>query len=93
MGRLVGISSGGAQRASMDEIDSAVVSILTGVSGDYRGRYTGRQITVLTTLDWQAACDELGAEQPWTIRRANLFVDDIVFLKASGGLLRVEAMS
>jgi len=89
MGRLLGIARRGAQRASMEEINTAVVSIETGLSGDYRGRHTGRQVTVLIIQDWQAACDELGAELPWTTRRANLLLDDIALPKSSGGLLKV----
>tara|TARA_B100000029_G_scaffold99756_2_gene89879 strand:- start:35 stop:442 length:408 start_codon:yes stop_codon:yes gene_type:complete len=82
MGRLSGIARRSAQRAPMEEIDSAAVSVEAGISGDYRGVHKGRQATVLTTEDWQTACDVVGAELPWTTRRANLLLDDVELPRA-----------
>ena len=63
----------------MQSIDSAQVSVDNGILGDFRGSQQGRQITILSESDWSKACAEIGAELPWTTRRANLLVDDIEF--------------
>ena len=74
----------------MEEINAAAGSVETGVSGDYCGQISGRQVTVLTTEDWQDACDELGANLLWTVHQVNLLLDDIVLLKTSSALLKLD---
>lgn len=63
----------------MQSIDSAQVSDHSGLLGDYRGALQGRQITILCETSWRRACQEIGAELPWTTRRANLLVDGVEF--------------
>ena len=66
-------------RAAMQSIDSAQISVASGILGDFRGTQKDRQITLLSELAWQKACQQLDTELPWTMRRANLLVDGIEF--------------
>jgi MOSC domain-containing protein YiiM len=66
-------------RVAMQSIDSARVDVASGILGDFRGSQQNRQITILSESAWQKACDEVGAELPWTVRRANLLVDGVEF--------------
>ena len=66
-------------RVAMQSIDSARIDVASGILGDFRGSQKDRQITILSESAWQKACAEVGAELPWTVRRANLLVDDVEF--------------
>lgn len=63
----------------MELLGNAKLTVAEGILGDFRGSQRGRQITILSEIAWQQACTELDVELPWTIRRANLLVDDIEF--------------
>lgn len=63
----------------METIDSISVSLEHGIDGDFRGKPGRRQVTVLSQQGWQAACNELGQNLEWTIRRANLLIDGLSF--------------
>lgn len=73
----------------MQTLDSAEISAETGVAGDFRGRPGKRQVTLISTRAWQAACQELGSNIPWTTRRANLLVDDMDLPQEPGGILQI----
>lgn len=73
----------------MEEVQSATVSVESGISGDYRGEMKGRQVTILASQDWQAACAEIGTDLPWTTRRANLLVDDVILPHAAGARIKI----
>ena len=66
-------------RVAMQVIDSAQVTVANGILGDFRGTQQNRQISLLSESAWHKACDEVGSELPWTVRRANLLVDDVEF--------------
>lgn len=66
-------------REAMQLIDNAQVSVENGIAGDFRGSQQQRQITILAESAWQKACAEVGADLPWTVRRANLLLDDVEF--------------
>jgi MOSC domain-containing protein YiiM len=66
-------------RVDMQLIDSARVSVASGILGDFRGAQPGRQLTILSESAWQKACAEVNADLPWTTRRANLLVDEVEF--------------
>lgn len=66
-------------RVAMQVIDNAQVTVANGILGDFRGTQHGRQITILSESAWHKACAEVGRELPWTIRRANLLVDEVEF--------------
>lgn len=63
----------------MEVIDNAQITVANGIVGDFRGSQRGRQVTIMSESAWQRACREIEAELPWTVRRANLLVDDIEF--------------
>lgn len=92
MGRLSGIARREGKRATMETLSTAEISAATGVAADFRGRPGKRQVTVLSSKDWQAACGELGKELPWTTRRANLLVDDIDLPQSAGAILEIGAV-
>ena len=66
-------------RVAMQSIDSVRVDVASGIRGDFRGSQRNRQVTILSEIAWQRACAEVGAELPWTLRRANLLVDGVEF--------------
>ena len=59
----------------MQAIDSAQISVDCGILGDFRGTQLNRQVTILSETAWREACEAVGAELPWTTRRANLLID------------------
>ena len=84
MGQLKGIAIRGASRAAMEEVDFVSVSVEAGLAGDRHGDRASRQVTILSAADWRAACGELGADLPWTARRANLLLDGVDLPRAAG---------
>jgi len=89
VGRLVGIARREKKRASMEILEHAAVSEDSGVAGDFRGKPGRRQVTMLSVQAWQAVCDELGCDVPWTVRRANLLVDGLDFPRAAGHIIQI----
>ena len=75
MNQIKGIAIRNRPRSEMQLIDSAQISVDCGMLGDYRGSLRNRQITILSEAGWRKACDSVGADLPWTTRRANLLVD------------------
>lgn len=69
----------------MEEVFSGDISLENGLEGDSKGRHQSRQITVLSKESWIKACDELGADLHWTIRRANLLIKGFEFLPTDVG--------
>ena len=94
-GRLIGIAKRPAPRAPMEEIDEGVIIAGGGLDGDHKGRkFPLRGITVLAREAWEAALAELEGPDgsvvlPWTVRRANLFVEGAALPKARGGIVRI----
>ncbi len=89
MGTLVGIATKDAPRGPMRETDSADLSLEFGVGRDARGKPGPRQVSVLSRDAWQRACTDLGAEVPWTLRRANLLVEGLEFEETVGRFLHI----
>lgn len=89
MGRLLGIARREKKRAAMETLDEAEVSEQTGVARDSRGKPGGRTVTVLSARAWREVCAELGADIPWTTRRANLLVDDIDLPHRAGPIIEI----
>ena len=79
MSKILAIAIKNRPRVAMQSIDSAQVSVHSGILGDFRGAQQGRQITILSQPTWERVCRELDAELPWTTRRANLLVDEVEF--------------
>lgn len=89
MGRLEGIARRDRKRAPMQTLEQAEISTETGVAGDFRGKPGDRQVTVICSAAWRAACAELGHEIPWTTRRANLLVDGVELPRTAGSIMRI----
>ena len=85
MSRLKAIAIRNRSRIPMQPIDSAKITLANGILGDFRGPQTGRQITVLSEIAWQKACESLDLQLPWTTRRANLLVDGVEFSESDIG--------
>ena len=66
-------------KAPMTEITRVEITGENGVVPDFRGKPGKRQVTLLSAPSWQDACAELGAELPWTFRRANILIDGLRF--------------
>ena len=64
-------------RAAMETLEAAEITVEHGVEKDFRGRPGRRQVSILSNVAWEIACNEAGSELPWTTRRANLLVDDM----------------
>ncbi|MEX0976829.1 MAG: MOSC domain-containing protein [Woeseia sp.] len=88
-GRLVGIARRDQKRAPMQTLESAVISLDTGVADDFRGRPGERQVTVVSATAWRAVCVELQRDVAWTTRRANLLVDGLELPQQAGAELRI----
>ncbi len=83
-GRLRGIATRPAKRAAMITRAAAEILAHAGIAGDFARKRGKRQVTVLSEEAWRAACDELGAGLPWTMRRANLLVAGIPLQPRAG---------
>ncbi len=93
MGELVAIARKGKSRAPMEVIDSVRVTREAGLEADRCGRRPKRrQVTVISADVWAEVCAELGAEIPWTARRANLLVRGVALPKREGARLAVGAL-
>lgn len=89
MGRLAGIARREKKRAPMETLEQAEVSDQTGVAKDFRGKPGNRTVTVISARAWREVCAELGQDIPWTIRRANLLVDDIDLPRSAGQVIQI----
>lgn len=95
-GRLLGIARRDRVRAPMEELSEGRITIDQGLEGDHKGpKFPRRRITVLAREAWEEALAELrdasgtGIELPWTVRRANLFVEGVRLPRVRGGVLRI----
>ena len=88
-GELLAIAVRRASRAPMVEVSRAEIRADTGVANDFRGKPGWRQVTVLDAAAWQAACDIVGHDIPWTVRRANLLVSGLRLENSIGAHLRI----
>ena len=88
-GRVLAIARREKSRAPMEEIGSASVTLEAGVEGDIRGKPDERQVTVLTRESWQAACEELGKDIPWTTRRSNIMIEGLKVEGKLGQTIRI----
>jgi len=73
----------------MEEVTEARVTLAAGLEGDSWGQPGPRQVTVVANEDWAAACADLGADVPWTLRRANLLVEGVTLPRTPGARLNI----
>jgi len=85
MSQLKSIAIKSIAKADMQTMQSAEITVAKGITGDFRGSQSDRQVTILSESAWLKACDSVNADLAWTIRRANLLVDGIEFSVADVG--------
>ena len=84
MATLIGIAVRPEKTRDINELNSVEISKIAGVAGDKRSRTGKRQVTLMSQKAWDIACKELDIRLPWTIRRANLLVDDLPLKETTG---------
>lgn len=89
-GLLLAIATKEKTRAPM-QLHAALELTARGLPGE-RAHPAQSAVTVLSREAWDAACRELGASLPWTLRRANLLVEGVDLLGSAGGRLRIGAL-
>ena len=89
MGKLAGIARRDGKRAPMETLETAEITASSGVTGDSRGKPGARQVTLLSSRDWQAARRDMGQEIPWTTRRSNLLIDDFDLPREAGRIVGI----
>lgn len=89
MGKVLQIAIREASRAPMQMLNKASVTSEKGLEGDFRGRVSGRQVTVVAREAWEAACLDLGMDIDWTERRANILVEGVDLKETTGKQLHV----
>lgn len=90
-GRLIGIARRERKRAPMEELQRARIEADAGLEGDSRARFRNRGVTLIAREAWEAALADLGAADalPWTLRRANLLVEQLELPRKRGRLIQV----
>lgn len=89
MAKLLGIATRSKKRAEMQLLQSAEVSLASGVANDFRGKPGKRQVTVMSQEGWQTACAEANVELSWTERRANLLIAGLDLEQSAGRILKI----
>lgn len=89
MGRVAGIARREKKRAPMETLERTDITPESGVAGDFRGRPGNRQVTLLALDAWQATCEDVGKEIPWTTRRSNLLIEGIELPRESGSIVTI----
>jgi MOSC domain-containing protein YiiM len=74
VGSVVGLAVRPGMNKPMCVLDQIVVTVEDAVVEDY-GKSLKRGITLLSSMQWQQVQDELGAELPWHLRRANVLIE------------------
>ena len=89
MGKIIGIAKREISRGPMEVLEQAQITLSAGIEGDSKGkRFPLRQLTILAIEDWQATLALLGGPKlDWTVRRANLLVQDIKLPRGNGSRL------
>ena len=95
-GKLGGIARHAKSRAPMETLARALVTPDKGLEGDCRGpvpagKKGNRQITLIEAESWAAALAELGADLPWSVRRANLLVTGLRLPREPGAVIAIGA--
>ncbi|HEY0720644.1 MAG TPA: MOSC domain-containing protein [Gammaproteobacteria bacterium] len=87
MATLLGIAIKRRKYAPMELLPQVQLTPEAGLAGDYRGAPGKRQVTLLSLVDWQRTCGELGVDLSWQERRANLLVDELPLFETRGALI------
>lgn len=94
-GRLAGIARHDRPRGPIEVLAEVTVTREHGLAGDWRGTLkpgaNRRQVSFMEADSWATATAELGVDEPWWKRRANLLVDGLHLPRLPGIRLRVGA--
>ena len=88
-GKLLGIAVRQKSRATMVEHQAIDITTASGLTGDFRGKPSARQVTVLSIEAWQKACDVVQKDLPWTTRRANLLVEGLSLAETADSIIEI----
>ena len=88
-GVLLGIAVRPQPGAPMGTLDQVPISKEKGLAGDGREQSRRRQVTVLAKESWEAACNALSKNLPWTARRANLLIEGISLEDSRDRIIKV----
>ncbi len=94
-GRLGGIAIRAISRGDIVLPGRATISCEAGVEGDFRGALAQRKgrpgyvVTLIEADSWHAAMAEIGGNEPWWKRRANLLIEGLRLPRAVGTQLRI----
>jgi len=69
----------------------AVIDAGAGLVGDANRKPGPAQVTLVSWEKWQAACAALGADLPWSLRRANLLIDGVSLIPDVGRRISIGA--
>ena len=86
------MSRKGKPGAPPETLETVLITVEKGLEGDFRGASAGRQVTILTKEQWEAACRDLGETLDWKTRRANLFCEGIEVPNREGTTLRIGSV-
>ena len=87
-GRLKAICRHAVSGGPTETLETVTITEADGVEGNAR-KPSRRRVAVMAAEAWAAACEELGADLPWTLRRANLLVEGLDLPKEPGARLRI----
>lgn len=88
IGRVIGIATRPEKRAPMELREQIEVTENRGIAEEFR-HTDKRQITVMTREDWDAICEDLAAEIPWTFRRANFLIEGLAIAGVTDRTLEI----
>jgi MOSC domain-containing protein YiiM len=86
MAKVIGIATHSVSRGEITTHQQVSITTEAGLQNDYQGqKHRQTQVTLLSKKSWDQSCADLGIILDWTLRRANLLIDDIEFNTAMIG--------
>lgn len=74
IGKVMGLAVRTPKNGPMKEVREAVAIAGAGIEGDLPSS-PDRGISLLSSVQWETVMQQLGADLPWHVRRANVLVD------------------
>ncbi len=87
-GTVLALAQRPLKGAEMLTVDHLNMSREEGVIGDH-GSSKRRQVSILDVQAWNAACAAVGQDLPWTVRRANILIEDVDLPGLVGQIVRI----
>ena len=89
MGQLIGIATKRKTRGPMENWQEVIVDTTTGIQHEDRSHSSNWQLTIVSQEAWNAVCNDLGNDVPWTYRRANFLIKGIELKKTTGQHIQI----